>query len=55
MTKFDLNGRTVSVRSPDDTPLLWVIRDELQILAATMCHCQDCLHFSPIVRPRASN
>ena len=29
MTTFDLNGRTVSVRSPDDTPLLWVIRDEL--------------------------
>ena len=28
MTTFDLNGRTVSVRSPDDTPLLWVIRDE---------------------------
>ena len=28
MTSFDLNGRTVSVRSPDDTPLLWVIRDE---------------------------
>ena len=29
MTTFDLNGRTVSVRSPDDTSLLWVIRDEL--------------------------
>jgi isoquinoline 1-oxidoreductase alpha subunit len=29
MTTFDLNGRTVSVQSPDDTPLLWVIRDEL--------------------------
>ena len=29
MTTFDLNGRTVSVRSPDDAPLLWVIRDEL--------------------------
>jgi isoquinoline 1-oxidoreductase alpha subunit len=28
VTSFDLNGRTVSVRSPDDTPLLWVIRDE---------------------------
>ena len=28
MTSFDLNGRTVSVRSPDDTPLLWAIRDE---------------------------
>src|ERR1700722_12205946 len=28
MTTFDLNGRTVSAHSPDDTPLLWVIRDE---------------------------
>jgi isoquinoline 1-oxidoreductase alpha subunit len=29
MTTFELNGRTVSVRSPDDTPLLWAIRDEI--------------------------
>jgi isoquinoline 1-oxidoreductase alpha subunit len=29
MTKFNLNGRDVSVRSPDDAPLLWVVRDEL--------------------------
>ena len=29
MIAFDLNGRAVSVRSPGDTPLLWVIRDEL--------------------------
>jgi len=29
MTTFDLNGRSVSVRSPDDVPLLWVIHDEL--------------------------
>jgi isoquinoline 1-oxidoreductase alpha subunit len=29
MTIFDLNGRSVSVRSPDDVPLLWVIHDEL--------------------------
>jgi isoquinoline 1-oxidoreductase alpha subunit len=26
---FDLNGRTVSVRSADDTALLWAIRDEI--------------------------
>jgi isoquinoline 1-oxidoreductase alpha subunit len=31
MTTLDLNGRTVSVQSPDDTPLLWVIRDELSL------------------------
>jgi isoquinoline 1-oxidoreductase subunit alpha len=29
MTKFNLNGRTVSLHSPDDALLLWVIRDEL--------------------------
>jgi isoquinoline 1-oxidoreductase alpha subunit len=29
MMTFDLNGRTMSVRSADDTPLLWVIRDEI--------------------------
>jgi isoquinoline 1-oxidoreductase alpha subunit len=28
MTMLDLNGRTVSVQSSDDTPLLWAIRDE---------------------------
>jgi isoquinoline 1-oxidoreductase subunit alpha len=28
MTTLKLNGHTVSARSPDDTPLLWVIRDE---------------------------
>jgi len=31
MTKFTLNGRTVSVQSPADAPLLWVIRDELRL------------------------
>jgi isoquinoline 1-oxidoreductase alpha subunit len=29
MITFDLNGRTVSAHSPDDAPLLWVIRDEI--------------------------
>jgi isoquinoline 1-oxidoreductase alpha subunit len=29
MTTFVLNGRTMSVRSADDTPLLWAIRDEI--------------------------
>ncbi len=28
-TKFKLNGKQVSVQSEDDTPLLWVIRDEI--------------------------
>ena len=29
MTKFTLNGKAVVSQSPSDTPLLWVIRDEL--------------------------
>lgn len=29
MTSFTLNGRDVSVDMPEDTPLLWVIRDEI--------------------------
>ena len=38
MTTFELNGRSVSVHSPDDTPLLWVIRDEIG-LAGTKFGC----------------
>ena len=30
MTAFFLNGKEVAVDSPDDTPLLWVIRDTLK-------------------------
>jgi isoquinoline 1-oxidoreductase subunit alpha len=29
MITFNLNGRAVSLRSPEDTPLLWAIRDEI--------------------------
>lgn len=29
MTSFQLNGRTVTVDADDDTPLLWVIRDDI--------------------------
>jgi isoquinoline 1-oxidoreductase alpha subunit len=29
MTRFTLNGKPVTVKSEEDTPLLWVIRDEL--------------------------
>jgi len=28
-TKFQINGRTVNVQAEPDTPLLWVIRDEI--------------------------
>lgn len=31
MINFQLNGQQVSTDSPDDTPLLWVIRDELKM------------------------
>ena len=31
MTDFTLNGKAVSSESPADTPLLWVIRDELKL------------------------
>lgn len=31
MIEFKLNGKQVSTDSPDDTPLLWVIRDEQQL------------------------
>jgi isoquinoline 1-oxidoreductase alpha subunit len=30
-TKFTLNGRPVSVEAASDTPLLWVLRDELRL------------------------
>ena len=29
MTTFKLNGRDVTVKAPDDAPLLWTIRDEI--------------------------
>jgi isoquinoline 1-oxidoreductase alpha subunit len=29
MTRFTINGRAVSAEAPGDTPLLWVIRDDL--------------------------
>jgi isoquinoline 1-oxidoreductase alpha subunit len=31
MTTLDLNGRTVKVAEPADTPLLWVLRDHLRL------------------------
>jgi isoquinoline 1-oxidoreductase alpha subunit len=29
MTTFQLNGRPVTVKGPDDAPLLWALRDEV--------------------------
>ncbi len=31
MIEFELNGQAVTSESPPDTPLLWVIRDELKL------------------------
>jgi isoquinoline 1-oxidoreductase alpha subunit len=31
MVAFNLNGKPVSAKAEDSTPLLWVIRDELQL------------------------
>ncbi len=31
MTDLTVNGRKVSIQSPPDTPLLWVVRDELKL------------------------
>jgi isoquinoline 1-oxidoreductase subunit alpha len=31
MTRFTLNGKAVSTELPDDTPLLWVLRDGLDM------------------------
>ena len=31
MIQFNLNGQAVTSESPPDTPLLWVIRDELKL------------------------
>ena len=38
MTTLDLNGKTVDIDVPADTPLLWVLRDELG-LAGTKFGC----------------
>lgn len=32
MVEFNLNGKAVTSASEDDTPLLWVIRDELKLM-----------------------
>jgi isoquinoline 1-oxidoreductase alpha subunit len=46
MTKFELNGKEISVKSAPDTPLLWVIRDELQMTGTKfgcgMAQCGAC-------------
>ena len=42
MIEFELNGKTVTSESPPDTPVLWVIRDELKLKGTKF----GCLHDS---------
>ncbi|MGE0022383.1 MAG: (2Fe-2S)-binding protein [Hyphomicrobium sp.] len=43
MTTFSLNGREVTVSSEDDTPLLWVVRDELGLIGSKFgCGAAQC-------------
>jgi isoquinoline 1-oxidoreductase alpha subunit len=45
-TKLSVNGKDVSVQAEPDTPLLWVIRDELQLTGTKfgcgMAQCGAC-------------
>jgi isoquinoline 1-oxidoreductase alpha subunit len=50
MIEFKLNGKTVNSDSPADTPLLWVIRDELKLkgtkFGCGIAQCGACtVHF----------
>lgn len=43
MTTFNLNGHEVTVSSEDDTPLLWVVRDELGLTGSKFgCGAAQC-------------
>lgn len=43
MTTFTLNGREVTVSSEEDTPLLWVVRDELGLVGSKFgCGVAQC-------------
>lgn len=43
MTAFTINGRTVEVTSAPNTPLLWVIRDELKLTGTKFgCGAAQC-------------
>jgi isoquinoline 1-oxidoreductase subunit alpha len=43
MTTFQINGRKVTVSVEDDTPLLWVVRDELGLVGSKFgCGVAQC-------------
>ncbi|GBQ71042.1 membrane-bound aldehyde dehydrogenase, small subunit [Ameyamaea chiangmaiensis NBRC 103196] len=42
-TTFELNGKPVSVEAPGDTPLLWVLRDDLDLTGTKFgCGIGEC-------------
>jgi isoquinoline 1-oxidoreductase alpha subunit len=60
LTTFELNGRTITVDAPPETPLLWVLRDNLGMtgtkfgFGATLCractvHLDDVATFSCVL------
>ena len=56
MTEFTLNGRRVSSTAPDETPLLWVIRDEFGLTGTKfgcgIAQCGACMvHLDDAVVP----
>ena len=56
MTKFELNGKSVSVKAADDTPLLWVIRDNLKMTGTKfgcgIAQCGACtIHLDGVATP----
>src|SRR5437762_13187626 len=46
MTQLELNGQSVTIDAPDDTPLLWVLRDHLGLTGTKfgcgMAQCGAC-------------
>ena len=58
-TKLEVNGKTVSVEATPDTPLLWVIRDELNLTGTKygcgVAQCGACsVHINGEVRRSCS-
>ena len=55
MVKFTLNGETVTSESPPDTPLLWVLREELQLTGTKfgcgIAQCGACTVHLTAARP----
>ena len=55
MVKFKLNGRDVTVDVPDDTPLLWALRDDLDLTGTKFgCGVGQCGACTVLVGGRAT-